>query len=217
MGMVMYDWPCPSLPPSTLNMLLNWERRLAVTEAEVARITAQTTVLETANISLAEANARLERMLSQARHEKFGPSSEKGDPDQRNLFVEDFEVAEGQLAAAGEAADKALGKTSRRKTPTKRNKGNLPANLDRVEEVIEPDNTLCPCGCGEMVKVGEDRTERLDVVPAQFRVLVTVRPKYMCRIRDGKSHAQAPAPEFLVPAWPGHEPVRRSFRGREVL
>jgi len=50
-----------------------------------------------------------------------------------------------------------------------------------------------------MVKVGEDRTQRLDVVPARFRVLVTVRPKYICRMCDGKSHAQAPAPEFLVP------------------
>jgi transposase len=175
------------------------ERRLAVTEAEVARVTAQNTVLETANISLAEANSRLERMLAQARHARFGPSSEKGDPDQRNLFTEDIEVAEGQLAAAAETADKALGKTPRSKPPAKRNKGNLPDHLERVEEVIEPSSTLCPCGCGEMTKVGEDRTERLDVVPAQFRVLVTVRPKYMCRACDGKSHAQAPAPEFLVP------------------
>jgi transposase len=50
-----------------------------------------------------------------------------------------------------------------------------------------------------MVRVGEDRTERLDVVPARFRVLVTVRPKYMCRACKGATHAQAPAPEFLVP------------------
>lgn len=175
------------------------ERRLAATEAEIARVTAQNTVLETANISLAEANARLERMLAQARHEKFGPRSEKGDPDQRNLFTEDIEVAEGQLAAAADAAGKALGRSSKRKTSAKRNKGNLPEHLERVEEVIEPESTACPCGCGEMVKVGEDRTERLDVVPAQFRALVTVRPKYMCRQCAGQSHAQAPAPEFLVP------------------
>ncbi|WP_239479825.1 IS66 family transposase zinc-finger binding domain-containing protein [Actibacterium sp. 188UL27-1] len=103
------------------------------------------------------------------------------------------------MAAAGEAADKALGKTSKRKAPSKRNKGNLPDHLERVEELIDPESTACSCGCGEMVKVGEDRTQRLDVVPAKFRVLVTVRPKYMCRTCDGKSHAQAPAPEFLVP------------------
>lgn len=146
-----------------------------------------------------EARERLERLLAQARHAKFGPSSEKASPDQRNLFTEDIEVAEGMLSAAGDAAEKALGSPPKKKAPAKRNKGNLPAHFERVEEVIEPDSTLCPCGCGEMAKIGEDRTERLDVVPAQCRVSVIVRPKYMCRVCAGKSHAQAEAPEFLIP------------------
>jgi transposase len=29
--------------------------------------------------------------------------------------------------------------------------------------------------------MGEDISERLDIVPAQFRVIVTRRPKYACR------------------------------------
>lgn len=45
-----------------------------------------------------------------------------------------------------------------------------------------------------MHKIGEDRTERLDIVPAQLRVLVTVRPKYACRAcTDGVAQASAPA------------------------
>lgn len=189
-----------SAPPDiTPEYVAELERRLAASEAETARVAAQNTLLETANASLAEANARLERLLAGARHVKFGPSSEKGDPDQRNLFTEDIEVAEGMLAAASDAADKALGKVPKPTPPAKRNKGDLPAHLERIEQVIEPESTACPCGCGEMVKVGEDRTERLDVVPAQFRVVVTVRPKYMCRSCAGKHHAQAEAPEFLVP------------------
>ena len=111
------------------------ERRLAVTEAEFARVTEQNALLESSNAELTAANARLERMLSAARHARFGPSSEKGDPDQCNLFAEDIEVAEGQLAAAGDAADKALGKASRKRSSAKRNKGNLPDHLERVEEV----------------------------------------------------------------------------------
>ena len=165
----------------------------------VAELERRLAAAEAANTDLAAANARLERLLAQARHQRFGPSSEKGDPDQRNLFTEDIEVAEGQLAAASDAADEALGKKSRPKPPARRNKGNLPGHLERVEEVIEPESTLCPCGCGEMARVGEDRTERLDVVPAQVRVLVTVRPKYMCRTCAGSQSTQAPAPEFLVP------------------
>ena len=118
------------------------------------------------------------------------------------------EVAEGMLAAASEEAEKALGDRKKSPRTEKRNKGHLPAHLERIEQVIEPDSTLCPCGCGEMVKVGvvlearlwrDDRSERLDVIPARFRVLVTVRPKYLCRSCDGASHVQAPAPEWLVP------------------
>ena len=86
----------------------------------------------------------------------------------------------------------------RRKTPAaKRNRGNLPADLPRIEQVVEPDSLACSCGCGQMHRIGEDRTERLDIVPAQLRVLVTVRPKYACRAcTDGVT--QAPAPAALI-------------------
>jgi transposase len=46
-------------------------------------------------------------------------------------------------------------------------------------------------------RIGEDKSERLDIVPAQFRVLVTRRPKYACRTcEDGV--VQAPAPARLI-------------------
>jgi transposase len=45
--------------------------------------------------------------------------------------------------------------------------------------------------------MGEDVSERLDIVPAQFRVIVTRRPKYACRICE-EVVVQAPAPARLV-------------------
>ncbi|SNR88670.1 IS66 family transposase, partial [Puniceibacterium sediminis] len=168
------------------------ERQLAASEA--ARIKAETRLATSE-----EARTRLERMIAQLRRDKFGAKSEKSDSDQQHLPFEDVEVAEGMLAAASEAAEKALGDRKKSARAPKQNKGHLPAHLERIKRVIEPDNTLCPCGCGEMVKVGEDRSERLDVIPARFRVLVTIRPKYVCRSCNGASHAQAPAPEWLVP------------------
>jgi transposase len=45
--------------------------------------------------------------------------------------------------------------------------------------------------------MGEDRSERLDIVPAQFRVIVTRRPKYACRSCE-EVVVQAPAPSRLV-------------------
>jgi transposase len=56
----------------------------------------------------------------------------------------------------------------------------LPKNLPSVEEVIAPEDVTCGCGTEHHIN-GEDVSERLDIVPAQFRVLVTCRPKYACR------------------------------------
>src|SRR2546423_1756032 len=55
-----------------------------------------------------------------------------------------------------------------------------------------------PPGCEglEKVLIGEDVSKRLDVTPAKFRVIVTRRPKYAYRNRDGV--VQAPAPAHLI-------------------
>jgi len=45
--------------------------------------------------------------------------------------------------------------------------------------------------------IGEDTSERLDVVQAQYRVIVTHRPKYGCRACEG-AVVQASAPELLI-------------------
>src|SRR6185437_4458395 len=45
--------------------------------------------------------------------------------------------------------------------------------------------------------IGEDVAERLDIIPAQFRVLVVRRPKYACRACQ-EVVVQAPAPARLV-------------------
>jgi transposase len=69
------------------------------------------------------------------------------------------------------------------------------AYLERVEQVIEPD---APEDCAglDRVLIGEDVSERLDVTPAKFRVIVTRRPKYVYRNRDGVF--QAPAPVHII-------------------
>jgi transposase len=56
---------------------------------------------------------------------------------------------------------------------------------------------VCPCCAGTLHRIGEDVSERLDVVPAQFRVLVTRRPKYGCRA-CAEAVVQAPAPARLI-------------------
>lgn len=79
----------------------------------------------------------------------------------------------------------------------RRNVGRLPADLPRIERVIEPETTACPCGCAEMARIGEDRSERLDIIPARLRVIVTVRPRCACRRCRG-AVARTPAPARLI-------------------
>jgi transposase len=167
-------------------------RENALLKARLAEVEA--TLAETQ-----EANRRLQDILHAAQREKFGKRSEKLSPGQFNLPLEDAEFAQGVLEAAQEKAEAAM-QRARGETPRKpkRNRGHLPSHLPRVERVIEPASTLCPCGCGEMAKIGEDVSERLDVIPAQFRVLVTRRPKYACR-RCSQAVAQAHTPEHVVP------------------
>ena len=112
----------------------------------------------------------------------------------RQLAFEDLETAVAEVEAQQDA-NMPAGTPARE--PAHRNRGNLPADLPRIEQVIEPETLDCPCGCGVMHRIGEDRTERLDIVPAQVRVIVTVRPKYACRAcTNGVS--QAPAPAHLI-------------------
>jgi transposase len=111
------------------------------------------------------------------------------------LGLEDVEQAEADHAA--QTDDASLLERQARAHKRRINRGALPAHLPRIEIVVDIDDKTCPCCQGELHRIGEDRSERLDIVPAQFRVLVTRRPKYACRAcEDGV--VQAPAPARLI-------------------
>lgn len=141
-------------------------------------------------------NERLLALLAKLRRMQFGRKSERLTEDQ---FQFAFEEIAATLAADQAEAEKkspqrrAKGTEARRKT-----RGALPAHLPRVEVVIEPAESTCPCCRGAMVVIGADISDRLDVVPAQYQVLVTKRPKLACRACAGVV-VQAPAPERLIP------------------
>jgi len=153
--------------------------------------------LEAENVFLKEANARLEHLVREFRRTQFGPRSEKLDPDQKQLAFEDIEIA---IAEVRESVARRTGASREANVERQQRRSRaLPKELPRIERVIEPASIACPCGCGTMAKIGEDRTERLDVTPAQFQVIVTIRPRYACpKGRAGVS--QAPAPAHLIEA-----------------
>ena len=134
---------------------------------------------------------RLEKLLADFKRALFGAKSEKAHPDQYHLALEDIETAMAAVHAEDEAVDPPKAKTGKRKP-----RGALPKHLPRVEEVIEPGNSTCACGHERHV-ISEDVSERLDIIPAQFRVIVTRRPRYACRKCEG-SFVQAPVVPRLI-------------------
>ena len=144
---------------------------------------------------LAEQNDRLRQLIRQLQRMQFGRHSERLDPDQFSLALEDLEQAVAAAEAEQEKAEPELRQSRAKQRRTSR--GALPEHLPRVEVVIEPENRACP-GCGgAMHVIGEDCSQRLDVIPAQYRVIVTRRPKYACRGCQG-AIVQAPAPARLI-------------------
>src|SRR5882757_32056 len=138
---------------------------------------------------------RLCQIIKELQRHRFGRRAETLPEDQLLLGLEDVE----QVAAAGEAEQDETVPDGRAARARKRrsNRGALPAHLPRVEIVVDIDDKTCPCCQGELHRIGEDKSERLDLVPAQFRILITRRPKYACRsCEDGVM--QAPAPARLI-------------------
>lgn len=149
--------------------------------AETARQEEQAVRLESdAAIRLAaakaQADARIDRLtaiLKALERARFGRRSETLADGQQSFVFEQIETGIAALRAE-------IGESMPVRERVSRARKSLAAHLERVEVVIEPDATPCACGSCRRVRIGEDVGERLDVVPARFRVIVTRRPRYAC-------------------------------------
>jgi transposase len=138
---------------------------------------------------------RLEQIIKELQRHRFGRRAETLPEDQLLLGLEEVE----QATASSEAAEEEAAPVERARRSAKRhaNRGALPKHLPRVEMVVDIEDQTCPCCRNALHCIGEDVSERLDIVPARFRVLVVRRPKYACRACEEKV-VQAPAPARLI-------------------
>ena len=150
-------------------------------------------------VGLRAQTERQDYLIAELRHALYGKRSEQLNPDDRQLAFEDLETAVAEAEAVRDAIAALNADGTTRRPAAKRNLGHLPDHLPRIAQLIEPARMACPCGCTDMVKIGEDRSERLDIIPARFQVIVTIRPKYACRRCDG-GVLQAAAPARLIEA-----------------
>src|ERR1700710_2505435 len=120
-------------------------------------------------------NDRLRHLLLQLRRMQFGARSERLPEEQLQLGLEALEQAIAKEDAEAEKRDPELRKDNAAKRRASR--GALPAHLPRIEVTLTPEDTACPCCRATMTVIGEDTSERLDVIPVQYRGIVTKRPK----------------------------------------
>jgi len=188
-----------ALPNDVRAVLLAERAARMVAEKRADLLEKSNDQLEKSNGQLEGYISRLEHLIKEMKRAIYGKKSEKIDKNQLELALEDLEAALAETQTAQAEAQGKSGASNKPEQPPKRNLGHLPKELPRIENIIEPESKNCPCGCGkEMVKIGEDRSERLDIIPAQFRVIVTIRPIYApphdC---DGKP-VQALAPAHII-------------------
>lgn len=142
----------------------------------------------------------LREQISHLYHKLFGRKSEKNFPDSESLQLPLFDMPEPDPDEAKEEEVEVLShfrKTKGRKP--------LPSTLPRVEIIhdIDPEEKVCPCGA-RLSKIGEDVSEKLDIIPAVIQVIQHIRPKYSCKscegIEDKKATVKiAPVPRQLIP------------------
>ena len=140
--------------------------------------------------------AHLKLLIAKMKRQRFGQSAERGRKllDQLELQLEELETsaAEDEAAASPAAPEPTAVRGVNRRRPGRRP---LPAHLPR-ERVVVPAPPCCPCCGGRLVKLGEDITETLEVVPRQWKVIQTVREKFTCR--SCEKITQPPAPFHVI-------------------
>ena len=156
---------------------------------------------------LREENARLRTEFEQERRELtkridilteqiawfksrfFQRSSEKLTADER-AQMRLFDEAEAALELAEEPEAVEVPAHSRAR-PRRRP---LPEALPREEIIIDIPEEQKRCGCGEqMLRIGEETSEKLDIIPPKLVVIRTIRPKYACRRCEGSGDEERPA------------------------
>jgi len=125
--------------------------------------------------------ASLEERIRLLQNELFGRKSEKHispekDPQQLYLFDEP------DLPEPEKVDNITVPAHIRKKTGRKP----LPKDLPRIDLVHDLDESekICACGC-ELSRIGEDVTEKLDIIPAKIQVIRHIRLKYACKNCEG--------------------------------
>src|ERR1700746_2998239 len=126
---------------------------------------------------------KLKRMMFGARSEKVSIQIE-----QLELHLEELETAQAAARVSVEVPEA--------KTKSKPSRKPLPVHLPREVVTHLPEQDCCP-DCGEALRnFGEDVAEILEYIPANFKGIRHVRPKFACT--GCERVVEAPAPPRVI-------------------
>jgi len=137
-------------------------------------------------------------------YQRYARSAERlpVDEKQQLLFAEEPEQ-ETQIQADTSADEKQEIKSYTRKKPGRKP---IDPNLPRRENIIDIPEAEKTCACGsQMTKIGEETSEKVEIIPPSMYVLKTIRPKYACRCCEGTEDENkpsvrlAPVPPAIIP------------------
>jgi transposase len=147
----------------------------------------------------------LKLVIEKYRRMLFGAKSEKlaGELEQLELQLEELETSEASEQAA---EDRKAETPSAGRPPRRPRRKPLPEDLPREVVTYLPEHDCCPdCG-GVLRQFGEDVSEQLERIPATFKVIRHVRPKFACN--HCERVVEAPAPS---------RPIERGLAGPALL
>ena len=121
----------------------------------------------------------------------FGRRSEKLSAEERDQ-LRLFNETELVIAEADSESESELNVPAHTRRKAKRRP--LPEALPRDEVIVDIEEEEKSCGCGaDLIRIGEEVSEKLDVVPPRVRVIRTIRPKYACKRCEGSGDEEKPA------------------------
>ena len=122
----------------------------------------------------------LSGQLYYLKRQLFGRKSEKLDPQQRLLFESLYSEVQAKIEDQRQPKEK---RSKARKNANHKGRNPLPENLPREIIEIEPDQDeiICSACNSEKQRIGEEVTEKLEYVPASFKIKRYVRHKYACK------------------------------------
>lgn len=132
-----------------------------------------------------------EEQIKLGRHRQFGKQSEASHTLKLALFDDnESDEVEETIEPIDDETEQVTYSRKKRKG-SQRNIDTSKLLKETVIHDLSSEEKICKCG-REMCKIGEDKSEKIDYIPAQLKVIEHITPKYACKPCETITTAKKP-------------------------